>query len=381
LLDKIPPILKNKYVIAIIVFFIWILFFDRNNLINHTADTYAISMDTGAFNVSFINNTILNSGDNTTVFLNSGSDRLDFINNTVNATNAVGIFTYPGDLTYTFEGNVIETAGAADHHGINLNGFSGTIIIKNSRITSSGIALYNDLYYALGANLVLVNDTILNSTNNNDLSIYDGVDGIMNFTNVTMNYSNMNWGTGGNVSLNVFWYLNVNVTNTTGDPIDSAGVNVTNKDGVLVYNGQTQASGLTTSKALQEYWRNETDNYYYSNYTVTANKSGYAKNYAYVNMTTNKLAGITMSGDIDSCRDLDSANTTYILTQDVNSSGTCFEIKANNITLDCQGYNITYCEPSLGERLHRSSHDQLQQTRVFKQHYKFQPVIWHIHQL
>jgi cell division protein FtsB len=32
--DKIPPKLKNKYVVAILVFFVWIMFFDRNNLIN-----------------------------------------------------------------------------------------------------------------------------------------------------------------------------------------------------------------------------------------------------------------------------------------------------------------------------------------------------------
>ncbi|MCF8368853.1 MAG: septum formation inhibitor [Bacteroidales bacterium] len=34
MIKKIPPYLKNKYSVALIVFFIWILFFDRNSMIN-----------------------------------------------------------------------------------------------------------------------------------------------------------------------------------------------------------------------------------------------------------------------------------------------------------------------------------------------------------
>jgi len=33
MLNKIPPYLKNKYVIAILAFFIWVMFFDRNSMI------------------------------------------------------------------------------------------------------------------------------------------------------------------------------------------------------------------------------------------------------------------------------------------------------------------------------------------------------------
>ena len=33
MLKKIPPYLKNKYVIAITAFVIWVLFFDRNSMI------------------------------------------------------------------------------------------------------------------------------------------------------------------------------------------------------------------------------------------------------------------------------------------------------------------------------------------------------------
>jgi len=38
---------------------------------------------------------------------------------------------------------------------------------------------------------------------------------------------------------------------------------------------------------------------------------------------------------------LDREDGTYIMTQDVNASGTCFTVAANNVTLDCQSYSIT----------------------------------------
>jgi len=46
--------------------------------------------------------------------------------------------------------------------------------------------------------------------------------------------------------------------------------------------------------------------------------------------------------NINSCRTLDSPTTTYKLTSDVSSTGTCFIINHVGITLDCQGHTITY---------------------------------------
>ncbi len=46
--------------------------------------------------------------------------------------------------------------------------------------------------------------------------------------------------------------------------------------------------------------------------------------------------------NINSCGTLDSPTTTYKLTSDVSSTGTCFIINHVGITLDCQGHTITY---------------------------------------
>ena len=46
--------------------------------------------------------------------------------------------------------------------------------------------------------------------------------------------------------------------------------------------------------------------------------------------------------NINSCQELNSPTTTYKLTSDVSSTGTCFTINHVGITLDCQGHTITY---------------------------------------
>jgi cell division protein DivIC len=40
---RIPPLLKNKYFLAIMVFGIWMLFFDRNNMLNRYKQNRSLS--------------------------------------------------------------------------------------------------------------------------------------------------------------------------------------------------------------------------------------------------------------------------------------------------------------------------------------------------
>jgi cell division protein DivIC len=35
LIDKIPPFLRNKYILVLIVAFVWFMFFDKNSFIQH----------------------------------------------------------------------------------------------------------------------------------------------------------------------------------------------------------------------------------------------------------------------------------------------------------------------------------------------------------
>jgi hypothetical protein len=48
--------------------------------------------------------------------------------------------------------------------------------------------------------------------------------------------------------------------------------------------------------------------------------------------------------NVTSCQEIEVANTLYNLTNNVSSNYTCFNITATNVTLDCQGYTINYCQ-------------------------------------
>ncbi|MCK4649723.1 DUF2341 domain-containing protein [Candidatus Pacearchaeota archaeon] len=60
--------------------------------------------------------------------------------------------------------------------------------------------------------------------------------------------------------------------------------------------------------------------------------------------------------ELDSCSIL-SLPGTYILTQSVNSSGTCFTIGADNITLNGNGYFINYSQSSLGYAINNTGYN------------------------
>lgn len=48
------------------------------------------------------------------------------------------------------------------------------------------------------------------------------------------------------------------------------------------------------------------------------------------------------------CQELNTANTVYALARNVNTGGTCFNITANNVTLDCNNYMINYSQTNVG---------------------------------
>jgi len=61
-----------------------------------------------------------------------------------------------------------------------------------------------------------------------------------------------------------------------------------------------------------------------------------------------------LHGAASSCQDLTLANTIYPLENDVSADATCFNILANNITLDCQGHIINYAKVSQGYAVNSS---------------------------
>lgn len=87
------------------------------------------------------------------------------------------------------------------------------------------------------------------------------------------------------------------------------------------------------------------------NYTIWAeNTTGRwnqtARKYVYVDTTP--------PYSIYACQDLAIENGSYILARNVSSAGTCFTIKANNITLDGAGYWLNYSQSAAGYGINNS---------------------------
>jgi len=74
------------------------------------------------------------------------------------------------------------------------------------------------------------------------------------------------------------------------------------------------------------------------NFTARTNDT--SNNFA----TNDTIITVTPQLEINSCQTLDSSGTTYELTQNVGASGSCMNIEAPHITLDCKGFKINFSE-------------------------------------
>ena len=106
---------------------------------------------------------------------------------------------------------------------------------------------------------------------------------------------------------------------------------LTDEEVLCHYGNNCSAYGLWNETATLD------PGYYY--YTARASSGA---NYT----SSSLLLPLNVSGSI--CKDLTTANSVYTLLNNVSSNGTCFNIKANNITIDCQGYTINYSMTTTG---------------------------------
>ncbi len=66
------------------------------------------------------------------------------------------------------------------------------------------------------------------------------------------------------------------------------------------------------------------------------------------NYTENRALNVETGPSVSFCRNLTTADTIYTLIQNVSSEGTCFNVTAENVTIDCNGFTINYSSSSVG---------------------------------
>lgn len=138
-------------------------------------------------------------------------------------------------------------------------------------------------------------DSILNASSASDVFISgDANGGMWNFTNVTGSAEGIDktWTEGANGTLNIHWYLDVEVKNaTSGNPINQANVTTWNRFNNFQFSQLTDINGRIQKQGLIEYKQNNTSgstSTYYSNYTINVSKAGYTTQSKSVNMSINR---------------------------------------------------------------------------------------------
>ena len=236
------------------------------------------------------------------IYLQSSYD-INVSNNNVTqialpGSTTVGIFIWSSSNN-SFLGDKV-TNRRPDFYGVEFygdstnNSFSGISIDTNS----SGAYPFN-IY--IGNHNFTVRDSILNASYNGVPELYirsEVTGGSWNFTNVTKTDGsslNISWGTGANGTLNVFWYLDINVSTSAGAPIQNANVTVRDVNNTELFSVLTAADGTITTQTIQEYWRNGTTAVYYTNLTINTTIPGYNSDETEVNLSSNKQTDITLT--------------------------------------------------------------------------------------
>ena len=319
-----------------------------NNISNNNISTIgslAHSIAIGASDSNNVsNNKLVGSSSNAYgLYIFSGADSNYIFNNNISSDR--GIWLASSDSNNIFD-NEISTIPASDGRGMYIFD-SDFNIIYNNNILTNGSSAYGAYLYSSTANL-FYNSTI-NATNAND--IYIRGTGTNNLTNITFDTDDVGFydasTTGG---INILYYVDVNSTSSLGMLADVS-VSAYDKNAVLRDSGTSDGASLLRLALLSKFM-NRTINTTYSNYSINGTKSNYFPDSESVNVTGNLISSnaitLLLSPIISGCRDLNETNTIYYLNESLTASGTCFNVVANNVTLDCQSYTINYSVSGLG---------------------------------
>ena len=354
-----------------------------NTLLNNTVTTsgstgYGIYLVTDSNSNTLSNNIITAKGtDGYGIILNTRSNSNTILNNTVitSGVRGYGIYLVTNSNSNTLSNNTITTSGSTGY-GIILNSGSTNNSFSGMRVITNNTLAYA-LYLIVGSHNFTMQDSVLNSSRAgvNDFNMTSGVNaikgGIFNFTNVTRADSSaitIGWPSGSNGTLNMHWYLGVNVTSSNA-PVNEANVTSYNFSGNTMFSEITGANGLTLNYPLLSFIMTNntaggTITTYSEPYTVNATKTGYTDfTNSTINLTTNIYLFDVILSSSDSCTCAGSGNNWEIDMSDECVISAACDLGAGNITFIGTGtttFNATILSgnleyPATGQILNISS--------------------------
>jgi|GEM_PF-5151239 len=268
------------------------------------------------------------------IYLFTKADYNDIFDNTITTKGAAtgyGIYVATNSVNNLFVNNSITTHGAASGHGIVLSinssgnmfynhtiiargvgGYGIDLLVNTTNNTFSGMKIFTNsttsyaIYFADTNASLQISDSILNSTIiNQEVYVKNfGKPSEWNFTNVTRengNRINVTWIAGANGTLNMRWYLDVNVTNSTGSALENVNISVWDNADTFQFSKLTDATGFIGQQVLTEYQKINNSlgiTTYYSNYTINVTSAAYINTSLSVNMSSNQLLNIILLSDM-----------------------------------------------------------------------------------
>jgi parallel beta-helix repeat protein len=370
---------------------------DSTYLINNRITTFGSTSHgidlLGYSNATNIKNNIINTSNGTSNGIRLGTSDNNLNNNTLlisaDGFSVTGIFLYSNSNNKVYNSN-ITMMGTNNGMGFDLDSSTDNIFINNtiatlaSASTGTGIRIRNNnnnntflgmnifaknahaIYMETNSNSFVFSDSIVNASNSGKSEFYiantaDG--GTWNFTNVTdvgRNPITINWTVGANGTLNMHWYMDAYVHSGANN---LTGANVTSYDNqpAFEFSELTASNGRIARKTLLEYKRNETSGTSYTRYSpynLSVTLEDYFSYYnSSINLSNNVFMDINLAEIVYSCRDLNVTGAAYMLNQSVNSPGTCFNVLANNVDLDCDRYLVNYSQSILGYGVNSSNYN------------------------
>ncbi len=184
-------------------------------------------------------------------------------------------------------------------------------------------------------------------------SLVDGLEDVGNYATPSIFYKDASWymisgAQDGSFRGFVFdggiWTVNTTINSSLFDLGDHSAPSVFQKDGYWYILSGEQNGFFKGFKLLEAYSFTTTPSW--ANVTQTLNSTigsivGYRWYFADNAGNTNSTPIYTINTTFGGCAELSGANTVYTLTSDSSSSGTCFTVLADNITINCNNYTIS----------------------------------------
>ncbi|GEM_PF-4105327 len=172
------------------------------------------------------------------------------------------------------------------------------------------------------------------------------------FTNVSMVFGNFPLAVSefaGEVNnATVSWFLDAKVTNG-GQPVSGATVTIANATSLTPMRSfSTYSNGSIPRQELVEFFHSTSSGSgysrkYFSPYSLQA-FSGVSN--AFQQVTFNSSSSVVLPLGLTECG---SVSSNIVLDGAAVSAGGCFNVQANNIIVDCRGYNVTYATAGISQ--------------------------------